>query len=351
MKKQKKKSEYHLLSILNLLCFFIYNKMNTTTTAAIIITPDDSSFVVLSSTIHKIVLSFYIIFGLIGNIFNILLFQSAALRQTSTSFYLLSESISNLIVVCLTLPIRLLSDGFGLNVTDYSLLSCQLISYIYFTCLALPPIFTTLACVDRWAASCVEVNRRRFANKSMAKRMIPLAIIFCGLIYAPIFVTFDMSTDPPPPFCSISLKYAFCGLIYYLLTYSIIPPGFMIGFTIGVILHIRRKRTGIVHVAPPVGQSISNDSHSTRGNRRRLSPMQFMLICQAFSECLLTLPFSLTNILSLFVDYDQHFLMIYSYTRLLLFISYVSSFYIFTLSSKLYREEFKKFIRRLWHRQ
>jgi len=87
----------------------------------------------------------------------------------------------------------------------------------------------------------------------------------------------------------------------------------------------------------------------TRQDRRQVSQMQMMLICQAISECIFTLPFSIINFISVVVANDEHFLTIYSYCRLLIFINYVSSFYVYTLSSKLYREELKKLIQRIFN--
>jgi len=322
----------------------LYNTSNGGNTTVV----STDSLLFTSQVINCFVLLIYFIFGLSGNIFNICLFTRPVLLQTSSSVYLLCTAIANLFVIIFVIPFRLFADGFNLDLTYYSLLSCRLVSYIYFVCLALPPFFTVLACADRWAASSIEVNRRRFASTHMAKRLIPLTIIVGCLLYSYVLVTFSLDPNPPPPFCSVGVTYATFGLIFNLIIYCIIPPSLMAIFSVSIILNVLRKRDRVMpamHVvnAPANGRVIRRD-------RRRLSQMQVMLVCESIIECSFTLPFGLINLVSRMVDNDEYFLTIYGYVRLLIFFNYVSSFYIYTLSSKLYRNEFKKLWKKIIHR-
>ena len=189
----------------------LYNTINDSGSTVI----STYSISLITFIIQRSILSIYFIFGLIGNICNIYLFTRPALLRTSSSLYLLATSISNLFIMIFVIPFRLFADGFNLDPTSYSLLSCRIISYIYYICLALPPFYTVLACVDRWAASCVQVNRRRFANVHIAKRIIPIPIIFSCLLYSYILVTFSVDPTPPPPFCSVDDSYAIFVLSFY----------------------------------------------------------------------------------------------------------------------------------------
>jgi len=321
----------------------LYNAINVTMNPFV----STNSLSLMSEIINRSVLFIYIIFGLIGNIFNVFLFTCPALFRTSSSLYLLSASIANLFVIIFVIPIRLAADGFDRDITSYSLLSCRFLSYIYYICLALPSFFTVLACADRWAASCVQVNRRRFASAHTAKRFIPLTIILCCLLYSYIFVIFNHDPNPPPPYCSVDHRYAVFGLSFYLIIYSLIPPFLMALFSICIIFNVIQKQHRImpaIHtVHTLVNGGVIHQHHSG------LSQMQVMLVCQAITECLLTLPFSVINLISIVVDNNAYFLAIYSYFRLFIFINYVSSFYVYTLSSKLYRDEFKKLVQRIFN--
>lgn len=294
------------------------------------------------------ILSIYFIFGLIGNIFNICLFTRPALFRTSSSLYLLSTSIGDLIVTILVIPFRLAADGFNKDLSAYSLLSCRLISYIYYVCLALPPYLSVFACVDRWAASCVQVNRRRFANTRTAKRCIPLIIILLFLLYSYILIIFALDPNPPPPYCSFNRTYAMFGLSFQLITYSFVPPFLMALFSIGIIFNVRRGRIAVLPAIIVANRPVNGGI--ARRDRRRLSQMQIMLVCQSILECILTLPFSIINLISMVVKNDAYFYTVYSFVRLLIFINYISSFYVYTLSSKLYRDELKKLAQRIYNR-
>jgi hypothetical protein len=294
----------------------------------------------------RCLLCIYIIFGLIGNTLNIILFTRPILFRTSSSIYLLSASVANLLITTLVVPFRLFADGFQLDLTDTSILTCRIVSYCYYVCLALPPYFTVLACADRWAASSLQVNRRRFSSVRIAKRLIPVPVIICCLLYSHIFVTFTLNPNPPPPYCSFDDSYVIFGVSFHLIIYSIIPPSLMAFFSIAIIVNVRRKRNHVV----PIGNVPSSSAGGGRvGRQRRLSPMQVMLVCQAISECVLTLPYSIINLISIVVINDEYFLAIYTILRLLIFFNSVSSFYIYTLSSKLYREELKKLFKQIFN--
>ncbi|CAF1166055.1 unnamed protein product [Adineta steineri] len=313
----------------------------------------DDSFTYLSTTsqiIHCILLFIYFLFGIVGNTLNIFLFIRSALSRTSSSVYLLCGSIGDLSVTIFIIPFRIFADGFNLDLTSYSLLSCRLVSYLYYVALTVPRFCIILANADRWAASCVQANRRKFASIYVARRLVPVIIVVCCLLYSHIFVTFTTDYTPPPPFCSVNDYYSVPILLLQLITYSIVPPFFMAFFSIGIILNSMQRRH---RTAPTTIQLVTILPMNTmiRRKRRPLNQMQVMLICQAMIDCVLTLPFSLINLVSLLVDNDNSFLTLYSFVRLIIFINYVSSFYIYTSSSKLYRDEFKKLIKRLFNRQ
>jgi hypothetical protein len=309
------------------------------------------SILFCSVIINRSVLIVFFIFGLIGNIFNIFLFTSPVLFRTSSSLYLLAASISNLFVIIFVIPIQLFADGFDLDLASYSLPACKIISYIYYVCLSLPPFFTILACADRWAASCVQVNRRRFASAKIAKRIIVIPIILSCLLYSYVLVVFDKDPNPPPPLCSIGPPYVMFALPFYLIIYSLVPPFFMALFSISIIINVRRKRNRVMPVNQGINTSVSGGGGGVvGGDRRRLSQMQVMLVFQAIIECIFTLPYSTINLVSIAVDNDEYFLSLFSFLRLLIFFNSVSSFYIYTLSSKLYRDELKKLFRQISNR-
>lgn len=284
--------------------------------------------------VHRVVLITYLILGFSGNIFNIFLFTRPKLIRISSSIYLLSASIGNLLVVILVIPIRLSADGFQYDPTDFSTFTCRFLSYIHHVVLALPAWFHVLACADRWAVSSRSAKLRNFANVSLAKRLVVSTIVLCSIVYLYVISTFVREAKPPPPLCSVEKKLAVFILTIYLIIFTILPPAMMILFSLLIIRNVVRKENR----NSSVRRVVPNRDRSFFG----LSPMQLMLICQALVECICTLPFIIINFVSIIVVNNQHFINVYSLVRLLMFFNYVSSFYVYTLTSKFYRTQLKQ---------
>lgn len=284
--------------------------------------------------VHRAVLITYLILGFSGNIFNIFLFTRPKLIRISSSIYLLSASIGNLLVVILVIPIRLSADGFQYDPTDFSTFTCRFLSYIHHVVLALPAWFHVLACADRWAVSSRSAKLRNFANVSLAKRLVVSTIVLCSIVYLYVISTFVREAKPPPPLCSVEKKLAVFILTIYLIIFTILPPAMMILFSLLIIRNVVRKENR----NSSVRRVVPNRDRSFFG----LSPMQLMLICQALVECICTLPFIIINFVSIIVVNNQHFINVYSLVRLLMFFNYVSSFYVYTLTSKFYRTQLKQ---------
>jgi hypothetical protein len=119
-------------------------------------------------------------------------------------------------------------------------------------------------------------------------------------------------------------------------------------FSICIILNVLGKRNRVMPAIHAINTSTNRGI--VRRNRRQLSQMQVMLVVQAIAEFFLTLPFSIINLISIVVNDDEYFLSIYSFCRLFIFLNYVSSFYVYTLSSQLYRDELKHLVERLFNR-
>jgi len=90
---------------------------------------------------------------------------------------------------------------------------------------------------------------------------------------------------------------------------------------------------------------------ATRNNRlcRMDRQMIRMLFLQVLTQLLCVLPFAMLSLMSLFVDTNTNIFNFFESIFILpLFVSYTTSFYVFTLSSRIYREELMKII---WFRK
>jgi hypothetical protein len=70
-----------------------------------------------------------------------------------------------------------------------------------------------------------------------------------------------------------------------------------------------------------------------------------MLFLQVFTQLLCVLPFAILSLVSLFIDTNTTIYSFFDQIFILpLFVSYTTSFYVFTMSSRIYRKELMKII-------
>jgi hypothetical protein len=285
----------------------------------------------------RIVLISFIILGTIGNILNLLIFTRPTLLRSSCTLYLIATSINNLLVIYTSLLTRLLASGFSIDMTKISSFMCKLRYYPCYVCLALTPYFYILACFDRYCSSSTSATRRSWCDKKVAKRLIIGAVILACILYLHMAVFFELQSNGFIVFC-----YARPGLyntfyrIFYLLIYCMLPSFCMSLFTILTLKNIRQQ-------ARRTGPALATGNQSLRRIDRH---MVRVLFSQVLTDLLSVLPFAIFLLVALFISNTSS---IYYFLDdifvLPLFVSYAISFYVFTLSSRVYRQELMKIIR------
>lgn len=72
----------------------------------------------------------FIFFGMIGHILNIYILTRPKFRHDPCTRYFLASTLSGLVVVCITFPLRLLQISYNIDVFIYSTALCRFLSYI-----------------------------------------------------------------------------------------------------------------------------------------------------------------------------------------------------------------------------
>jgi hypothetical protein len=123
--------------------------------------------------------------------------------------------------------------------------------------------------------------------------------------------------------------------IFYLIIYCILPPFCMGLFCILTLNNVREQ-------ARRIQPSLATRNH----NFRRIDGhMMRMLFPQVLTQLLCVLPFAILSLLSLCINNTTTIYNFFSQMLILpLFVSYTTSFYVFTLSSRVYRQELMKII-------
>lgn len=289
----------------------------------------------IATQLSKVILFLLIVIGTVGNILNLFLFTRPVLLKSSCTLYLIAASIDNLLVIFTSLLTRLLATGFSIDIASFSNVICRLRYYLSYVFFALSPYFFILACFDRYCLSSGSASRRSWSNHKIAKRCIIGAIVLACLLYSHMAFFFELQPVGDGFFCySRPGIYDLFYRIFYLVVYCLLPSFAMAVLCILTLMNIRRQsrtiRSTLVN---------GNISLHRRLNRQLIQ----MLFSQVLTQLLCTLPFAIINLLELVTNTDGDlFAFFYQLCIIPLFVSYSTSFYVFTMSSRLYRQELIK---------
>ncbi|CAF1018690.1 unnamed protein product [Adineta steineri] len=254
-----------------------------------------------------------IVIGTIGNILNCLIFTRRKLSRNSCSIYFLSSSVANFFAIYFGCLPRLL-DTFNIQPPASQLdLYCKIKTFLTYIGLASSAWFIVGACADRYASSAATVLL-------VFLDYFQMNFCFYGAIQA----------------ANCSTVSRFCGVwndYNLLITFSLLPPALM--FIFGW-LTIRNVRT---------------TGHLRRETNVKDRQLTTMLLIQVISTAILTLPISIQKLYSeitLNQTKSQESKLIENffatYVVLLALMNTSTSFYLFTLTGKIFRKELKDLI-------
>ncbi|CAF4456338.1 unnamed protein product [Rotaria sp. Silwood2] len=271
----------------------------------------------------------FIIFGTIGNALNLFIFTRPTLARSSCTLYLIAASIDNILVIYVSLLSRLLANGYGMDVARTSDAMCKLRFFVAYVLFALSPYFYALACFDRYCSSSPLATRRSLCNKKVAKQLIIAAIILACILYLHMAIFYELNRSGSSATCSSRPGlYDLFYRIFYLIVYCILPSFCMAVLCILTLMNVRHQSNRIQPMLATVnGGSRRLDRHLIR-----------MLFSQILTQVICILPFAVLNLLGFLINRRaQLFSFFHQIFTVPLFVSYVTSFYIFTLSSRIYR--------------
>jgi hypothetical protein len=294
----------------------------------------------IAAEIAKVVLITFIILGTIGNVLNLVIFARPILLRSPCTLYLIAASIDNILVIYSSLLTRLLASGFYYDITILSDFLCKFRYYPGYIFLAVSPYFYALACFDRYCSSSTSSTRRLWSNKKLAKRLIIGAIVLATVLYVHMAIFFERKPSGSSYTCYTRPGvYNTFYRIFYLIVYCFLPSFCMALLCILTLKNIRRQ-------ARQIGVALATGSE---GHRRLDRHMIRMLFSQILTQFFCILPFATISLLSLCMNSTTIIFSFFNQITILpLFVSYAISFYVFTMSSRIYRKELLKFI---WFRE
>ena len=275
--------------------------------------------------------SILLISGSIGNILNCVIFTHRSLRQNSCSFYFFATSIANLLTLIFGCFTRLLIS-LGYTPCSSSLsIYCKIRSFFTMLGLTCSSWFIVAACADRYASSSFHVHIRSFSQVKVAQRVTMFISLIVSLIWSQMFLCFQGNTTGVNCNPSTSFCHTFNDFVL-LLFYSILPPFSMFLFGLLTIRNLHQRR---IH----------------RMINKKERQLTMMLITQVVCVTILSLPISIQKIYAEFVtgqfktkermEMEQFFATV---VVLIAFINTSVSFYLFTLTSEVFRKELRSIL-------
>ncbi|CAF0835102.1 unnamed protein product [Didymodactylos carnosus] len=199
------------------------------------------------------VLPVNIVLGIIGNLFNIVIFTRRQLQKQSCTRILLVQSIINICYIILNQPVNTLAEGYHIDLRLKSNTFCKLYFYMSYVLLLQSEWLLVLACIDRWTSSSLNAQYRRFSQLKTTKYTIPGILTICCLLFSHVPWYYQIQTGSMTSVCAASdIVYNRFLQIFYMTVYSILSPIVLIVFGLLTIENVRQQRRRILPQEPTV---------------------------------------------------------------------------------------------------
>ncbi|CAF1367164.1 unnamed protein product [Rotaria sp. Silwood1] len=299
-----------------------------------------------STQINLYVPTFIMIFGVVGNLTNILVFTQRALRSKPCVIYFLVSSITSFMSLISGLTPRLFQSLFLVpDATQVVSVLCKLRIVVLFITRTISSWLLAFATVDRYVISSLDVNKRQMSNLKNAYRCIIVITILSIIFWTESIYCFDVNLTgtPQPCYAKSDSCRIFNDLSQSLVT-TLIPSTIMFILGLCTIGNIRQSRQ--------VGPSLTNTTGSTRrGHGKDEQSLTVMLASQVILLTIFNLPqagqkFYLTYTFYAKKASSQVALENFVFNVVLLF-TYIPNcipFYLYTITGSLFRETLVKLV-------
>jgi hypothetical protein len=259
-----------------------------------------SAFKYFNLQYNRIVPPTVFIFGVIGNLFNLIILRRRAFRNNPCTTFLLVLSITNLNNLILGLVPNYLGDAYGIDILTATIVFCRCRFMILHCSLALSSWLIVLAGIDRFCISSRHVNRRNLSTLKNARLSVLVATVICCIVYSHVLVLFTIEKTPLGPVCyAQSGTYRVFYDFLFFATFSFTPPILMIIVGVGTFHNILRAR-GIVtpQTTANTRASTNNILHIHKKDRQFLK----MLLLQLAFTVTLTVPIAVQKLYATFTQ-------------------------------------------------
>ena len=268
--------------------------------------------------------------GIIGNIFNLMVFCRKKFYSNSCSIYFIAYSINNFMNLTVGLLLWSLTLGFNMSLEGTDLTYCRVRRYFTHVNFLLSSCLLTMASINRYARvrqAQLTKNLHRYivlCQRRTSYFITILTILFCLVVN--IHILFIFSIEERECYARSGPSRIFFD-VFFLVFYAICPPLLMLAVNIVTLREIRSIRR-LVH------PSIS----------RREYNLILLVILHSVSNACLTLPFTVNKFIYYTFDdlQSEKSQLIACITLLVAFMNPGLSFFLYTLTTRSFRHEFRR---------
>jgi hypothetical protein len=304
----------------------------------------------ISEQLNRYIAIVIFIFGTVGNILNCLVLSQRTLRTNPCALLFLVSSFVDLISILFGLTTRILA-GWNLDPTTTINWICKIFTFIVFSTRTTAIWLITLAVIDRWLLTSVDMHRRQMSSLKNVTRGITISFILSIISYIHILYCCQANIMNAPLKCYVESEACRLStdLVYALIT-TVIPLVSMIIFGLLTISNVHQVRSRVqstttMSITIPCRRQQAQPRRIDHHLLRMLSVQILLLIIlsvpQAFQRLYITFkPFGSGSELE---DTIKTFL--YNINILLAFTASGMPLYIYTLAGgSVFRKAFMDFI-------
>ncbi|CAF0908623.1 unnamed protein product [Rotaria sordida] len=325
------------------------------------------SEVLLNMDKYMIVILYII--GTLGAILNIITFLQKQIRRNSCSFYFLSSSIIDFCIMNVFILMEIITT-FNKSLSDliYSTnIWCKVGNYIMFILPCLSSSYIILASIDRFCISSLNQTFRKWSNLKISRIIVIIVFIIWIIFSLHIPIVYNRIRDPLTNItrCSVQIGSPTTFLIidgfFFSLYKGAITPFLLCIFGLLIYYNMKRSRARVMP------QTLSRSNRTTTAQissitpiiivqNRKTSHMLTMLLVQVLLTIILNIPYMVIYLFGFFnqIPKDLFQLLLYIMfsfiARWFYYMNYCKTFYINTLTSKLFRNSLRQQFLDLFHK-
>ncbi|CAF4079809.1 unnamed protein product [Adineta steineri] len=223
-----------------------------------------------------------VLLGTISCTLSLIVFTKKNLRKSPCSIYFAAMSISNLILIYISVLITILQYGYNIVPATYNLPFCRFTVYATFVLDTLSPFYLILASIDRVLITSSNARTRQRSTFRLAWICVIVGTLFWIIVHIHALVFGGIIEEAPNYFiCYFQLGAYFMFTGYYtFITQGILVPFLLIIFGLWSIKNIRTmSRRRIAPVLSTTGIATGNDSHPIQAKDRQLVLILLIDIC------------------------------------------------------------------------